>query len=111
MTPSETAKVLAAAAAFDRRTVGTADVAAWHSALGALDYADARDAVTRHYRTTTDWIMPVHILHYAVEISTERAQAEWEQANGHSYVGGAEVCDRCGLPLANRRHRATPHVA
>jgi len=107
VSPAETAKVLAAAAAFDQRTVGTADVAAWHSALGELDYADARDAVTRHYRTTADRIMPVHVLHYAGEIRSERAQRDWEQTHGHAYVGDGTVCDACGLPPANRRHSWT----
>lgn len=106
MTPAETARVLAAAAAFDQRTVGTGDVAAWHAALHELDYADARDAVTRHYRTTAQRIMPVHVLHYAEEIRTERAQRTWEQANGHPYAGAEAVCDTCGLPAANQRHRA-----
>ena len=106
MTPAETAKVLAAAAAFDQRTVGTSDVAAWHAALGELDYPDARDAVTRHYRTTAERIMPVHVLEHATDIRGERAQRDWEQANGHRYAGDGAVCDDCGLPLANRRHRA-----
>ena len=105
MTPSETAKVLAAAAAFDQRTVGTADVAAWHAALHELDYADARDAVARHYRATAERIMPVHVLHYAGEIEAERAQRDWEQSNGHPFAGEAVVCDSCGLPRANQRHR------
>lgn len=66
----------------------------------------ARDAVTRHYRTTAQRIMPVHVLHYAEEIRTERAQRTWEQANGHPYAGAEAVCDTCGLPAANQRHRA-----
>jgi|SRR5690606_17625076 len=106
MTPAETAKVLAACAAFDQRTVGKADVAAWHNALGELEYQDARDAVTRHYRTSTERIMPMHVLHYAREIESERAQQVWELANGHPYAGRGEVCTTCGLPRANRRHRA-----
>lgn len=105
MTPAQTAKVLAAAAAFDQRTVGTADVAAWHSALGELDYEDARDAITRHYRTSAERVMPVHVLHYAAEIGDQRAQRNWEQANGHPYIGVGAVCEACGLPPANRRHR------
>jgi len=105
VSPAETAKVLAAAAAFDQRTVGTADVAAWHSALHEIDYADARDAVTRHYRTTAERIMPVHILHYAGEIAAERAQRNWEDSNGHPFAGESVVCDVCGLPPANQRHR------
>ncbi len=107
MTPAETARVLAAAAAFDQRTVGTADVAAWHAALSELDYADARDAITRHYRTTTDRVMPVHVLHFAEEIRSERAQRTWEDANGHPYLGDDEVCRSCGLPRPNQRHRRT----
>lgn len=106
MTPADTARVLAAAASFDQRTVGTADVAAWHAALHELDYQDARDAVVRHYRTTAERIMPVHVLHFAEEIRDERAQSEWEQANGHPYAGEAQVCESCGLPRANRRHRS-----
>lgn len=106
MTPADTARVLAAAAAFDQRTVGTADVAAWHSALGELEYADARDAVTRHYRTTAERIMPVHVLQYAKEIRAERELREWQDAYGHDFAGDGERCETCLLPRVNRHHRS-----
>lgn len=61
MTPAQTAELLAFAAAFDRRTVGKADVLAWHGVLGHLDYGAARDAVAGHYATETRWIMPADI--------------------------------------------------
>jgi hypothetical protein len=62
MTPDETATVLAKAAAYDRRTVGRADVAAWHEALHDLDLADCLHAVTSHYQQPSpDWLMPGHI--------------------------------------------------
>jgi hypothetical protein len=61
MTPAETAEVLAMAAAFDRRTVGRSDVAAWHAVLGDLDAADVRAAVTEHYRDSRDWLMPADV--------------------------------------------------
>lgn len=61
MTPDETARVLAKCAAYDRRTTGRADVAAWHEALQDVDFEAALTAVAKHYRDTTEWIMPAHI--------------------------------------------------
>jgi len=61
MTPSEVARVLAKCAAYDRRTIGEADVAAWHEALGDLELAPCLAAVATHYRDTTTWAMPAHI--------------------------------------------------
>jgi hypothetical protein len=103
--PAETARVLAAAASFDQRTVGQSDIAAWHAALSELEFADARDAVVRHYRATSERVMPVHVLHYAAEIMAEREAAEWEAANGHHYTEGEhERCLTCGFPKPNKRH-------
>jgi hypothetical protein len=61
MTPEETVDILTAAAAFDRRTVGRGDVAAWHAVIGDLDFADAQAAVMAHYRESRDWIMPADV--------------------------------------------------
>lgn len=105
MSPAETARVLAAAAAFDQRTVGKSDVAAWHAALGEIEYADARDAVVRHYRATAERVMPVHVIHHAAEIRAEREAREWQDANSHWFMGGGQQCEQCGLPFANRHHR------
>jgi hypothetical protein len=58
MTPSQTAELLTFCAAFDRRTIGKADVLAWHAVLGDIDPDEARNAVTAHYRDQTRWIMP-----------------------------------------------------
>lgn len=75
MTPGDTARVLAKAAAFDQRTVGAADVAAWHEALSDLDAADALIAVTRHYSTNEQRIMPVHVRRLAREVARARREA------------------------------------
>ncbi len=61
MNRSETALALGMAAAFDRRTVGEADVAAWHAALGHLEFDDVKTAIAGHYADTTDWLMPAHV--------------------------------------------------
>jgi hypothetical protein len=59
--PAETAELLAFCAAFDRRTVGRADVLAWTTVLADTDFAAAKAAVTRHYAEETRWIMPADI--------------------------------------------------
>jgi hypothetical protein len=72
MTIEETIDLLTAAAAFDRRTVGRADAAAWHAAVGDLRFADCEAAVVAHYTETTDWLMPAHVRERVREIRAER---------------------------------------
>lgn len=74
MTPADTARVLAKASAYDLRTVGEADVLAWHEVLADIEYTDALAAVTRHYRNRTDRLMPAHIREHVREIRAERAR-------------------------------------
>jgi hypothetical protein len=76
MSPEQVARVLAAAAARDNRTVGTADIRAWAEDIGDLDPEDALAAVSRHYRTSTDRLMPVHVRRLVIEIAEERRRAE-----------------------------------
>jgi hypothetical protein len=61
MNRSEIAMLLGACAARDQRTVGDMDVMAWLDDLGDLDFQDAREAVSMHFRESTDRIMPAHI--------------------------------------------------
>ncbi|MFB6593965.1 hypothetical protein ACFWFV_13860 [Streptomyces diastaticus] len=61
MTPSQTAELLGFCAAFDRRTIGKADVLAWQTVLADVDFTAARQAVTEHYAAETRWIMPADI--------------------------------------------------
>lgn len=76
MTPQEVAAVLAAAALRDNRTVGPADVMAWLQDIGDLDPADALAAVSRHYRDSTERLMPAHVRRLAKAIRAERREAE-----------------------------------
>ncbi|GAA2696433.1 hypothetical protein [Actinoplanes palleronii] len=72
MTRSEIALLLGAAAARDQRTIGDADVLAWHEDLGDLDFSDARAALGRHFRESTDRLMPAHIRRLVRIIRDER---------------------------------------
>jgi hypothetical protein len=58
----EAAAVLAKIQAYDGRTVATANVAAWAESLEEVDAAAALSAVTEHFRESTDWLMPMHII-------------------------------------------------
>ena len=75
MNSSEVARLLGAASAFDRRTVGDADVVAWQAVLDDVPFADALEAVKRHYRDGEAWLMPVHVRRGAAEIARERERA------------------------------------
>lgn len=90
MTPGDTARVLAKAAAFDQRTVGQADVAAWHEALADLDAADALAAVTRHYAASEQRIMPVHVRRLATDLRRQRRELEREQEKQAAIAAYAE---------------------
>lgn len=61
MTPEETGNLLGDCAAYDRRTVGEADVIAWHRIIGDLPYHDCQAAVIAHYTESREWIMPADI--------------------------------------------------
>ncbi|MDG4796198.1 hypothetical protein [Micromonospora sp. WMMD1082] len=79
MTPPQVAAILALAAARDRRTVGEVDVRAWHEDIGDLDFDDARNAVSRHFRESTEYLMPVHVRRIATELRRQRRELEAEQ--------------------------------
>jgi hypothetical protein len=67
MTADEVRELLSVAAGYDLRTVGQSDVDAWVLALQdlripRLSLGECVDAVILHYQTSTDRIMPAHIL-------------------------------------------------
>jgi hypothetical protein len=70
--------VLAKLAAFDQRTVGEADLLAWHEVIGRFDLQDCLTAVTTHYTETRDRAMPADIRHLAIGIR-DRRKATAEQ--------------------------------
>jgi hypothetical protein len=74
----QTALVLAKAAGIDQRTVGAADVLAWHEIIGDLEYADALAAVSAHYAESSDRLMPAHVRRHALAIARERHRIERE---------------------------------
>jgi hypothetical protein len=68
----ETSHALALVQAYDRRTVGEADVRAWHAVLSDAPAADVMEAIRRHYAEETGWIMPAHVRRLVRDIHAER---------------------------------------
>lgn len=75
MTPDEVAVVLSKASAFDQRTIGEADVMAWHEVLADIPVDDALQAVTEHYRECTTRLWPADLLRLAAQIDHRRRGA------------------------------------
>lgn len=81
MTPGDVARVLVKAAAFDQRTIGEADVLAWHEILAPYELADALEAVTRHYRDSTDRIMPAQLRRLTIIVRDEHRRRALERSD------------------------------
>lgn len=106
MTPAETTRVLAKCAAYDNRTVGKVDIASFQEAIGDLDYDDALQAVSDHYRIHGEWIMPADIRELARDAKRRRlrregvksealalpSQFETDEDRDRRYAVGAAAC-------------------
>lgn len=77
MTPAEAGVLLAGIAAFDNRKPGTPEEAdrtatLWAHALHDITLADAGRAVTEHFATSTEWLMPAAIRATVLRVRRQR---------------------------------------
>lgn len=105
MNLAEAAAILAKAAAFDRRTVGEADIYAWQDALNDVEAADALAAVTAHYRGSTDWLMPAHVRRHADDLDRARRREARELREAEQLQAAITAS-----PLRDRRADVTALV-
>lgn len=100
MTPEDVVDVLAKAAAFDQRTIGKADVLAWHEVIGDLDRDDALTAVARFYGTVTERrLMPGDVRTIVGEMQRERRRRRPEVVAPGCYV--PDPADRAKLVVSD----------
>ena len=107
MERSDVAKLLAFCAAFDQRTIGDADVLAWHEALSSpwvpnMGLEDAQEAVIEHYRATSERITPADVLKRvkdtrAVAMSRALPKAEGVPPNEDYLRARAELDGHLGM--------------
>ncbi len=79
MSPDEVVDLLAFIASYDQRTVGKADVVAWHRVLHSYALRDAVDAVTAYYAENTARVMPASVVAGIRTIGNRRKTLELEQ--------------------------------
>ena len=72
MTKGNTARLCALIQAFDRRTIGDADVEAWRLVIGDLEPNDCMQAVREHYMTEARWLMPADVRTRALAAARRR---------------------------------------
>lgn len=94
MTPADTGRVLMKAAAFDQRTVGEADVLAWHEVIGHFELRDCLAAIGEHYRESSSRAMPADIRRLAIRIRDERLARESTEQRRLAIESGPTVRDR-----------------
>lgn len=101
MNPADVPRLLAMAAARDNRKRNDAMALAWFQDLGDLAFDIALEAMNRHYRTSADYLMPVHIRQHAADINRERRKA----AREHREAIAAER-ERLAIEAAPRTDRS-----
>lgn len=101
MKPEDAPRLLAMAAARDNRKRNDAMALAWYQDLGDLDFDLAVEAMNRHYRTSTEYLMPVHIRQLADEIDRDRRRAAREAREA-----AEKEAERLALEAAPRTDRS-----
>ena len=64
--------VLAFVSLIDNRAVSEESILAWHELLKEVEFEDAKDAVTDHFKTSTEYIRPAHIIQGARMVKMDR---------------------------------------
>ena len=73
MTKDQIIDLLSVIAVGDKRTTGEAEVQFWHGLVGDLEYAECAAAVATHFKTSTDYLMPVHIRRHVTSARQDHA--------------------------------------
>lgn len=81
MERDEVIDLLTVIAGYDRRKAGEVDVTTWGDAVSRhpwIDYRVAVEAVKRHFASSTEYLMPAHVINQArnIRYDIERAKAK-----------------------------------
>lgn len=94
MNQAEVVKVVARIQAGDNRTVDEVTVAHWTEMIGHLKFEDALEGVVTHFRESTAYLMPAHVIANARRAGEVRAvSAGGVYCTDHAWY--PLPCDRC----------------
>lgn len=79
MTNEEMAMLLAKIQVLDNRQVDEVTFAAWKEVLGDLEYEFAAESVVKHFRESTEYLKPAHVVARARDLRRQ-ANGEAQQA-------------------------------
>lgn len=96
MNKTEVAKLLTLVSTFDSRTVGIDTVEAWHSILVDVDLQDAVTVVRNHFATSTDYLMPAHIVTASRRMSKRPKLVSDASLYCNVHWLPRRACERCG---------------
>jgi hypothetical protein len=99
----ETTRLLAKVQACDGRPVGEAMVLAWQETLADVPYPDAMNAVPRHYRESTDFLMPAHLVKLVAQLQAERRRAQLDNRHDAKFAQPDKRPAARDLSAATRR--------
>ena len=88
MNQQELGRVVARIQAGDNRTVDHVTMAHWGETIGHLPYQDALEAVVMHFRESTDYLMPAHVLAGAARVWKARNPSNDTIPGGYREVDG-----------------------
>jgi hypothetical protein len=69
--------LLARISLVDNRQASPETIRVWQEILSATEYEDAVEALLRHWRTSDQWVKPVHIVEGAKIVKTERRKINY----------------------------------
>lgn len=84
MNDRELTQLLARIAIADNRQVDQLVMAHWRDTIGDLDYTDSMAAVNMHFRESTAYLLPAHIVENVRRIRSVRADEEKAKALSES---------------------------
>lgn len=75
METREAFQLLTLASARDGRTVDAAVAAVWADDLAGVSLAEAAEAAKRHYRESSAWLMPAHVIEHVRAMNRKQFRA------------------------------------
>lgn len=101
MNDKELGNIVARIQAGDNRTVDRVTLSHWKETIGHLEFEDAREAVVRHFRESTEYLTPAHVTKLAAFIRAARARQLTDDELCAKYGPKYDVngyCAVCGTP-------------